>query len=241
MTDDIIWVGIDDSADQLDVAAFYGNEEMPRHEFQVTNDAQGRGRLCRKLMSMPAEVRCVYEAVVNGYHLYRRLTKDGIVCDVVAPALAPRRPGERVKTNKRDARKLARLDRAGELTSIMLPEEEQEALRDLMRGREDALEDSQRVRNRLGGFLLRRGLTYSAGKTWTQGHLKWLKGLSFSDANLQKVLDEYRLALVTMPISAWSLLRGDHRGGSRTAIPAGIPGVHAPAGRKAGQALCRAG
>jgi len=195
VTNYIIWVGIDDSADQLDVAAFYGSEEEPRHEFQVSNDGAGMRRLCKKLGSMPGEVRCVYEAGVNGYHLYRELSKRGFVCDVVAPALTPRRPGERVKTNKRDARKLARLDRAGELTSITVPEEEREAVRDLVRAREDAVQDLLRVRHRLGSFLLRRGLRYRTGKPWSNGHLAWLKGLSFSDGNLQKVLDEHRLAL----------------------------------------------
>jgi len=195
MGDYNIWIGIDDSADQLDVAALYGNEVVPRHEFHVVNDAQGWGRLCKKLKSLPGEVRCVYEAGVNGYHLYRVLEKHGIACDVVAPALTPRKPGERVKTNKRDARKLASQHRSGDLTAIMVPKEEQEALRDLMRAREDALEDLQRMRHRLGGFLLRRGLRYRAGKAWTAGHLKWLKGLSFAHPHFQQALDEYRLAL----------------------------------------------
>jgi transposase len=144
---------------------------------------------------MPGEVRCVYEAGVNGYHLYRVFQKHGIACDVVAPALTPRKPGDRVKTNRIDARKLATMHRSGDLTSIVVPKEEQEAVRDLMRGREDALEDLQMTRHRLGGFLLRRGLRYRAGKPWTQGHLKWLKGLSFENQHLQQVLEEYRLAL----------------------------------------------
>ena len=114
---------------------------------------------------------------------------------MVAPALTPRKPGDRVKTNKRDARKLASLHRSGELTSIAVPKEEQEALRDLMRAREDALEDLQRVRHRLGGFLLRRGLRYRAGRAWTTGYLRWLKGLSFEHAHFQQAIDEYRLAL----------------------------------------------
>lgn len=191
----ITWVGIDDAADRLDIAIFYGNEVLPRHEFPVVNDTQGLRRLIKKLKTMPGEVRCVYEAGVNGYHLYRVLDKHGIACDVVAPALTPRKPGYRVKTNKIDARKLATMHRSGDLTSIKVPKEEQEAVRDLMRAREDALEDLQKTRHRLGGFLLRRGLRYRAGKPWTQGHLKWLKGLSFENQHLQEVLEEYRLAL----------------------------------------------
>lgn len=195
MRDCITWIGLDDSADQLDVAAFYGHEELPRHEFGVSNDAQGWGRLVKKLKSMPGEVRCVYEAGVNGFHLYRVLRERGIRCDVAAPSLTPKKPGERVKTNKIDARNLAIRHRSGDLTTILVPKEEQEAVRDLMRAREDALEDLQRTRRRLGSFLLRQGLRYRTGKPWTAGHLKWLKGLSFEHAHFQQVLDEYRLAL----------------------------------------------
>lgn len=195
MRDCITWVGIDDAADRLDVAVFYGNEVWPRHEFAVVNDPQGLGKLVKKLKTMPGEVRCVYEAGVNGFHLYRVLQDHGIACDVAAPALTPRKPGDRVKTNKIDARKLATRHRSGDLTSITVPKEEQEAVRDLMRAREDALEDLQRTRHRLGGFLLRRGLRYRAGKPWTAGHLKWLKNLNFENQHLQEVLEECRLAL----------------------------------------------
>lgn len=195
MSNSITWVGIDDSAKQLDVAIFIGNEASPRHEFSVINDASGLGKLIRKLKSMPGEVRCVYEAGVNGYHLYRVFEKHKIACDVVAPALTPRKPGDRVKTNRIDARKLATLHRSGELTAIGVPKEDQEALRDLMRAREDALEDLQRTRRRLGAFLLRRGLRYREGQPWTARHLKWLKGLSLPNQQQQDVLEEYRLAL----------------------------------------------
>ena len=157
MVDYSIWVGIDDSADQLDVAVLYGNEAVPRHEFHVINDAQGWGETLRKLQSMPGQVCCVYEAGVNGLSFVSGFPEHGIPCDVVAPALTPRKPGDRVKTNKIDARKLATLHRSGELTSIAVPKEEQEALRDLMRAREDALEDLQRMRYRLGGFLFAAG------------------------------------------------------------------------------------
>lgn len=195
MKECITWVGIDDSANQLDVAIFVGNEAAPRHEFSVANDASGFGKLIKKLKSMSGEVRCVYEAGVNGYHLYRGFQKHKIACDVVAPSLTPRKPGDRVKTNKIDARKLATLHRSGELTVIGVPKEAQEAVRDLMRAREDALEDLQRTRHRLGGFLLRRGLRYREGKAWTAGHLKWLKRLSLPDQRHQDVLDEYRSTL----------------------------------------------
>ena len=179
MRDYITWVGIDDAADRLDIAVFCGNEDLPRHEFSVVNDPQGLGRLIKKLKTMPGEVRCVYEAGVNGYHPYRVFQKHGVACDVVAPSLTPRKPGDRVKTNKIDARKLATMHRSGDLTSIKVPKEEQEAVRDLMRGREDALEDLQTTRHRLGRFSLATGTAIPCRQALDAGHLKWLKGLEF--------------------------------------------------------------
>lgn len=99
-----------------------------------------------------------YEAGPCGYAIYRQLTEMGARCDVVAPSLIPTKPGERVKTDRRDAKKLARLHRSGELTSVWVPDEAHEALRDLVRAREDAIEDLQRQRNRLTKFLLRLNL-----------------------------------------------------------------------------------
>lgn len=195
MTDCITWVGLDDSANKINVALFHGQETNPREELAIANDSTGLGRLAKKLKAVPGEVRCVYEAGVNGYYLQRFFTKHGISCDVAAPSLTPRRSGKRVKTDKLDAKALARLYRAGELTSIAIPEKEQESLRDLIRTREDALEDQQRARHRLGRFLMRRGLRCPAGKNWSLGHLKWIKSLQFEDGRDQMVLDEYRLAL----------------------------------------------
>jgi transposase len=195
MTNCITWVGMDDSANKLNVAILRGQEINPREEFVVANDSTGLGRLAKKLKAIPGEVRCVYEAGVNGYHLQRFLGKHGIGCDVAAPSLTPRRSGKRVKTDKLDAKALAKLYRAGELTCIAIPLQEQESLRDLMRSREDALEDQQRARHRLGRFLMRRGLNYRSGKNWSPGHLKWIRALRFEDHRDQMVLEEYRLAL----------------------------------------------
>ncbi len=190
-----VWVGMDDSADKINVAIFEGQEEDPREEFEVSTDDGGLGRLIRKLKSFPGKVRCVYEAGVCGYDLQRRLSRKGIECDVVAPSLTPRRPGDRVKTNRRDARKLAKLHRSGELTSILIPDEQQEALRDLMRAREDVLEDVTRRRHRLTKLLLRHGLKYRMGRAWTHGHWQWIESLRFEDACLQTVLEQYRIGL----------------------------------------------
>jgi transposase len=191
----ITWVGLDDSANKINVAIFNGQESCPRQELVVVNDNTGLGRLAKRLKALPGEVRCVYEAGVNGYHLQRFFNKHAISCDIAAPSLTPRRAGKRVKTDKLDAKDLAKLYRAGELTSIVIPEKEQESLRDLIRAREDGLEDQQRARHRLSRFLMRRGLKYRAGKSWTLGHLKWVKGIRFEDSRDQMVLDEYRLTL----------------------------------------------
>jgi len=191
----ITWIGMDDSAKKINIAIFRGQEESPREELTVGNDDTGLGRLAKKLKELPGKVQCVYEAGVNGYHLQRYLNIHGISCDVAAPSLTPRRSGNRVKTDKLDAKALARLYRAGELTCIAIPLREQESLRDLIRGREDAMEDQQRARHRLARFLMRRGYRYLGGKNWSGGHLKWVKGIRFEDDRDQMVFDEYRLAI----------------------------------------------
>ncbi len=195
MKNSITWVGMDDAANKINIAVFLGQANGPHEEFEVTNDASGHGRLVKRLKSLPGEVRCVYEAGVNGYHLQRVLSRQNLSCDVAAPSLTPRRAGNRVKNDRRDAKDLARLYRSGELVSIVIPETEQESLRDLVRAREDALEDQQRARHRLNRFLLRRGKKYGPGKAWTGAHLKWLKAVRFDDAESQAVLEEYCLAL----------------------------------------------
>jgi transposase len=117
-----------------------------------------------------------------------------VSCDVVAPALIPRKPGERVKTNRRDARKLTELGRAGLLTAVQPPTPEDEAVRDLARARDDAREDLQRGRHRLGKLLLRRGQHYS-GRNWTRGHRQWIDSLEWVHAAERAVVDDYLLAI----------------------------------------------
>ena len=132
-------------------------------------------RLVRTLeRDTPGPVRVFYEAGPCGYALQRQLTTPRVSCEVVAPALIPRKPGERVKTNRRDARKLVELGRAGLLTVVRPPTPEEEAVRDLCRARDDAREDLQRCRHRLGKLLLRRGLHYP-GRNWTRGHRQWIE------------------------------------------------------------------
>ena len=122
------------------------------------------------------------------------MTTSRVTCDVIAPALIPRKPGERVKTNRRDARKLAELGRAGLLTAVQPPTPNDEAVRDLARARDDAREDLQRCRHRLGKMLLRRGLHY-AGRNWTRAHRQWIDTLTWTHAAERAVVDDYLLAI----------------------------------------------
>jgi transposase len=122
------------------------------------------------------------------------MTTSRVSCDVVAPALIPRKPGERVKTNRRDARKLVELGRAGLLTAVQPPTPEDEAVRDLARARDDAREDLQRCRHRLGKLLLRRGL-HDAGRHWTRAHRAWIGTLAWAHAAERPVVDDYLLAI----------------------------------------------
>ncbi len=142
---------------------------------------------------------CAYEAGACGYALQRQLESLGIVCRVVAPSLVPRRPGERIKTDRRDARKLAEYLEGGHLTEVRPPTPAEEAARDLCRAREDAMQDRMRCRHRLSKFLLRRGIRYGAGrKPWTQAHRSWLGQQSFEDLSEQAVFDDYRLAVAQL-------------------------------------------
>src|SRR5437867_12755672 len=131
-------------------------------------------KLIRKLQSKGATLVFVYEAGPCGYWLYRYLTRKGLSCHVVAPSLIPRKPGDRVKTDRRDAVMLARLMRSGDLTSIYVPGIEDEAIRDLSRGREDAMRDLKATKYRLKAFLLRQDIRYEGRANWTAAHLRWL-------------------------------------------------------------------
>jgi Transposase len=150
MSEVITYVGIDAHKKDLFVAMLIGREKTPV-TWQLANESNAVRRLVRKLeREAPGPVRVFYEAGPCGYALQRQVTTSRVSCDVVAPALIPRKPGERVKTNRRDARKLVELGRAGLLTAVQPPTPEDEAVRDLARARDDAREDLQRCRHRLG-------------------------------------------------------------------------------------------
>src|SRR5712692_2531083 len=130
--------------------------------------------LVRKLQSKGARLVFVYEPGPCGYWLYRYLTRKGLTCFVVAPSLIPRKPGDRVKTDKRDAVMLARLARSGDLTPVYVPAVPDEAVRDLARAREDARKDLNAARFRLKALLLRNDIRYTGRANWSAEHCRWL-------------------------------------------------------------------
>ena len=152
-------------------------------------------KLIRRLQSKAATLVFVYEAGPCGYGLYRYLTGKGFACHVVAPSLIPRKPGDRVKTDRRDAMTLARSMRSGDLTSIYVPGIEDEALRDLSRGRDDAMQDLKRSKRRLKSFLLRQDIRYEGRATWNPAHLRWLAEVVCPTPPQQIVFQEYLRAV----------------------------------------------
>jgi transposase len=145
----------------------------------------------RWIKDLQGEVRCVYEAGPCGYELYRLLVSKGIECSVAAPSLTPRKPGERIKTNRRDARKLAELLRAGVLTMITVPDRRQESVRDLLRARDDVRRSVMSARHRLSKFLLRHGRRFREGTAWGGKHWQWIRSQKMDQSYEQIVLDHY--------------------------------------------------
>jgi transposase len=174
------YVGLDVHAETISVAVALGSERDRAQALgTIPNRPEAVSRLMRRL-GKAQELQVCYEAGPCGYVLYWQLTGLGIACEIVAPTLIPVRAGDRVKTDKRDAVKLAQCLRAGELTSVWVPDVAHEALRDLVRAREAAKKDQLRARHRLGKFLLRQGRHRPQGmKSWTQKHREWLRAQKF--------------------------------------------------------------
>jgi transposase len=187
---DIRHVGFDVDSEKIAVAV-----AEPGGEVRSLGTIPYREDSVRRLVKRlgPANrLRVCYEAGPHGYGLYWQLTKLGVHCDVVAPTLVPVKSGDRVKTNRRDAEKLARCYRSGDLTAVWVPDAAHEAMRDLVRARETAKKDQLRARHRLGKFLLRRGLRAAAGvKSWTMKHLSWIKTLHFEHAAQEATFLDY--------------------------------------------------
>jgi transposase len=191
--DTTTYVGLDDSKRTLVVAILRPGERDPEPR-EMPKDPHLIQRLFRRLTREGSVAAC-YEAGVSGYDLHRQITACGVACQVIAPALTPRRPGQRIKTNRRDAVKLVRLFRAGELTAIHVPDEAEEAVRDLLRCREAVRRDVLRWRHRLLKFLDRHGRLYVTGKNWSQRHWDWIRAQTFALAPLQRTFEATLFAL----------------------------------------------
>lgn len=187
------FVGLDDSKRKVVVAILRPGAAEPEQR-EMPKESHLIRRLFQRLAREGAVQAC-YEAGVSGYDLHRQITACGVSCSVMAPALTPRRPGQRIKTDRRDAAKLVRLFHAGELTPIHVPNEAEEAVRDLLRCREDVRRDVLRWRHRLLKLLDRHGRLYVSGRNWSRRHWTWIRGQHFELPPLQRTFEATLFAL----------------------------------------------
>ena len=186
------FVGMDVHKNSIEIAiAESGRNGEVRSYGKIDGTLSALEKVVRKLVSKGDHLHFVYEAGPCGYGIYRHLTTKGYDCSVVAPSRVPRKSGDRIKNDRRDACILARLDRAGELTPVYVPCAENEAIRDLTRAREDAKADENRSKQRLKSFLLRHGFRYAGTANWSKAHIRWLSDIKMDHPSQQIVLQEY--------------------------------------------------
>jgi transposase len=185
------FIGIDTSKSRNAVAIAEGGrggEVRYLGEFPATETAMRK--LVAKLAAKYAKLTFCYEAGPTGYGLYRLIKSLGHECVVVAPSLIPRKPGDHVKTNRRDAVSLARLLRAGELSAVWVPDERHEAMRDLSRARQAAKKDLQGKRQQISSLMLRLGRCYPGKKTWGPSHMRWIRSQKIEHREQRMALEE---------------------------------------------------
>lgn len=194
MSTSVVYVGLDVHKDSIVIAFAREGREAAEHWKTIANDGV-RLRKALRLLAKDGEVlKVCYEAGPTGFGLYRRLRETGIDCTVVAPSLVPGKPGDRVKTDRRDARKLAHFLRSGDLTEVYVPDQAVEAIRDLERARDDAKRAERVARHQLSKFLLRQERHWQ-GTTWTQKHRDWIRVQKFDYPAQQRVLEDYLKAV----------------------------------------------
>lgn len=190
MENNITVVGLDVHKDNVVGAVLPPGAENVKDIFTIENTPKALVKTVKRLGER-RPVTFVYEAGPCGYDVHRQLTQLGLKCVVIAPGKIPVKTGDRVKTDRRDAEKLARLWRAGELTEVRIPTIQEESCRDLVRVREDALEDRLRAQHRLSKFLLRQGRIFREARAWGAVHEAWLKAQKFEPYELQETFDAY--------------------------------------------------
>ena len=193
MTKRSMFVGMDVHKESIDISiAEEGRAGEVRHYGVIPGDLEPLDKVVRALRAPGRRLHFVYEAGPCGFGIYRHLTTHGEACTVVSPSHIPKRSGDRIKTDRRDSQALARLHRAGELRAIYIPTPDDEALRDLVRAREDAVGLSTQAKHRLKAFLLRQGRRYPGRAGWTLPYRRWLADVRFPSAPQHIALQEYR-------------------------------------------------
>jgi transposase len=190
MKNKVRFLGLDVHAETITVAIAEPDGEV-RSLGTIANRAESIRKLVKKLGSVE-QLKACYEAGPTGYILYWQMAELGVACEVIAPTLVPMKAGDRVKTDRRDAERLARSYRSGDLTAVWVPDEGSEALRDLVRAREAAKQDQLRARHRLAKFLLRMGQRPAAGmKAWTAPYMAWVRQVHFTQVAREATLLDY--------------------------------------------------
>jgi len=189
------YVGLDVHKDTIAIAYANAHTRDEPIFLGTTEFSPGRVKRAVRKLSSPESIKVCFEAGPCGYGLARELIAYGFDCEVIAPSRVARQPSDKIKTDRRDALLLARLHRAGELTPVTIPDPRDEAIRDLVRAREDAVTARRRARQQLAAFLLRQGKRYTEGKAWTKRYQTYLSQLKMEDDILHTVFTENRLAL----------------------------------------------
>ncbi len=189
------FVGLDVHKDSIVIAVAETGRAEAQEWGRIPNDWPTLARRLEQMAEDDWELSICYEAGPTGFELYRRIRAAGYACVVVAPALVPQPAGRRVKTDRRDARRLAHFLRSGDLTPVHVPDAADEALRDLERARDDAKKAERVARQQLSKFLLRHGRKWTGGSNWTARHLEWLRRQTFAHEAQQRVLQDYLQAV----------------------------------------------